>query len=280
MATNKTKYPCAKAWAEVYDEEAGNIYVVKLRCGSWKCVHCAGVNAAVFRRKIRDSLKAWVLASGYDPAKFLYWGKFLTLTLPGNEFRSKHSPEEGEKILKASWRKLRNWLKRKYGNFDFIQVDELQPSGFPHLHVLLLGKQIAPKEILADIRKYWVGKLGMGNIDLVTAHNIGGIASYLTKYISKSKTGVLKKGNRVYSFSKGLNDLIKSQKAARAANFTLIRLGFLNSDGTRGKVFWEILMTPFGVPLKKPKIVHGSIPDLIAPVSLSGRIVPKQLSLF
>lgn len=232
-------YPCARTWVEFVIDEDERHVVSPIRCGSWKCEYCVKANAAALRRKIRAALAAWVELSGYEHAKFRYWAKFLTLTLPGSAWRALHSPVESEKILKASWRKLRNRLRRIYGDFDYIQVDELQPSGYPHLHVILLGKAFGPKSVLQVIRSYWCDKLEMGNVDIEVMSDLDGAAAYVTKYISKSKAGVLKKGNRVFSFSKGLNDLIKSQAASNSARVTPLRVGFLNGDGSLGKVFWE-----------------------------------------
>lgn len=233
------KYECAKTWVEFLIDEENRHIVAPIRCGSWKCEVCAKINASILRRKVREALAAWVEVSGYNAAKFKYWGKFLTLTLPGDEFRSIHSPEEGEQILKKNWRKLKKRLQRVYGSFDFILVDELQPSGYPHLHILLLGAALASKEVLKFIRKYWCVYLGMGNIDLKVVSDLDGAAGYITKYMSKGKVGVTKKGNRVFSFSKGLNEILKAQKDARAVRVTTLRVGFLNGDGSLGKVFWE-----------------------------------------
>jgi len=233
------KYPCARTWVEVLIDEDQLHVVSPIRCGSWKCGYCVKANAASLRRKIRSALAAWVEKSGYNHAKFRYWAKFLTLTLPGSDWRALHSPGDAEKIIKASFRKLRNKLRRLYGEFDYIQVDELQPSGYPHLHVILLGQAFGPREILQVIRSYWEGFLGMGNVDLQVMSDLDGAAAYVTKYISKSKAGVLKKGNRVFSFSKGLNDLIKFQAASNSARVTPLRAGFLKRDGSMGKVFWE-----------------------------------------
>jgi len=232
-------YPCAKTWIEFLLDEEERRIISPVRCGSWKCEFCVKANAANLRRKIRDALHAWVELSGYNFAKFRYWGKFLTLTLPGRDWRAQHCPEEAEKILKSSWRKLRNKMRRLYGDFEYITVDELQPSGYPHLHVLLLGKVFAPKSVLDDIRSYWVGFLGMGNPDIRVLSDLDGAAAYITKYVSKGKAGVLKKGNRVFSFSRGLDTLIKSQAAFRAKRITVLRAGFFNGDGKMGKVFWE-----------------------------------------
>lgn len=253
-------YPCARTWVEfVLDEEEKHL-VSPIRCGSWKCEYCVKANAAALRRKIRDALKAWIEISGYDPAKSRYWGKFLTLTLPGNEWRALHPRVEAESILKASWRKLRNKMRRLYGDFEYVQVDELQPSGYPHMHVLLLGEKIAPKEILLMIRSFWSGFLGMGNVDIRPLTDVEGAAAYLSKYISKSKAGNLKKGNRVFSFSKGLNDLVKKQAASKSARVTPLRVGFLNADGSMGKVFWE-RGSELPLPISKAQAVLGELLD-------------------
>lgn len=197
------------------------------------------MNAANLRRELREALSALMLRSGYTPAKFRYWAKFLTLTLPGREWRSMHTPAEAEKIIKAGWRKLRNSLRKHHGDFEYVQVDELQPSGYPHLHVLMVGEGIASRDILDFVRAFWVDYLGLGNPDIRLVDDLEKASAYLTKYISKSKSGVLVKGNRVFSFSKGLKALAKGQREARRVRVTPIRVGFMNSDGTFGKTFWE-----------------------------------------
>lgn len=230
---------CAKLHLTYIRDEEEKLIDVNLPCGSWKCEICAKVNAAKMRREIKLALQGWMKSHNYDPALFPFQAKFLTLTLPGGEYRDHVSPAQAEKDIKKAWNKLRNYLTRRFPDTQYIWVDELQPSGYAHLHVILLGSGIAGREILDIIRAFWCGKLHMGNIDLTVVQNLNHAAHYVTKYISKGKTGVKATGFRVYSLSAELRGYITADRKERRFAITPIMLRKLNSDGTLGKIIWE-----------------------------------------
>lgn len=42
-------------------------------------------------------------------------------------------------FINKAWAKLKSWLLKRYGRFEFLKVLEFQKSGRPHLHVVIKG---------------------------------------------------------------------------------------------------------------------------------------------
>lgn len=128
--------------------------------------------------------------------------RFLTLTLDpskvvGDDF----------KYLRASWRKMRVYLSRRFGeSVEFIAVVELHRSGRPHLHVLV--NRFIPQDWLS---RAWesVGGGRVVDIRYVDVHNVG---RYLSKYFTKQTAGALPSGLRRVSASKGIVFFVKGEK--------------------------------------------------------------------
>jgi len=121
-----------------------------------------------------------------------YQIKLLTLTVPGKQYRLDNTPREAWEHIAKSFDKLIKSLKKSYGQFKYIKVYELQQDGFPHLHVLMAGKAIAPKDILDRIRHLWCDLYGMGFVKMNALkkgdEGIKGALSYVLKYMFKSLT--------------------------------------------------------------------------------------------
>lgn len=131
-----------------------------------------------------------------------YDWKLLTLTCPGKEFRESHTPGETLKLMARSWHKLITAL-RKYGPVDYLRVVEAQQDGFPHYHVLLHGKGIAPRQTLQRIERLWA-KYGFGFVRLNVlrdGHGIRKAIGYVLKYLFK-QPGQWDKGTRLHTASK------------------------------------------------------------------------------
>lgn len=204
-----------------HKEDGDQDITARLGCGSWCCPVCGPKNAAILKATIKRAVRGYheeLETDGFRP-EYLY--KFLTLTVPGYPYRTTHTPDEAEKEMKAAFNKLRTALKKRLGDFEYIWVYEKQRDGFPHMHVLLIGKAIADKSLLGIITNLWCNRYQMGFVRLNTVKGgINSIVHYLAKYATKGlETGL--KGNRVYSMSRKISKHRKKKKA----NITIIEIG-------------------------------------------------------
>lgn len=194
-------------------------------CKAWGCVTCGKGKLKKLRKRIfagRISKEA-VEAGPFGT-------KLLTLTLPGAEWRSKTTPQEAKKILAEKWDNLQRNLQKTFGPFRFFKVTEKQRDGFPHYHVLMAGKAIAPKSILEKIRELWSYKYfdAFANVDLKKVKSYVHAVRYITKYLLKgigTSTGVW------WSASRGaLEPVWKPEKTGFPSFFSL------SSDSTQKEV--------------------------------------------
>jgi hypothetical protein len=148
---------------------------------------------------------------------FIVWNLKIELTIDPKKVM-KYSHEFA--LIKKGWNRLRSWLRRRYGDFDYFQVMEIQKSGRPHLHVLLSGIHWIDHAELSDI---W-GSYGCGEIvylKQVDSENQIRMSSYVLKYVNKTLreedkafSAVLFASNRrLFSMSKGCQDLVNVGRA-------------------------------------------------------------------
>ena len=191
------------------------IRIVPLRCKSWACPFCAKVNSRILYNKINRGIAGCLDEEKKSGFRDDYSLKFLTLTLPGREWRDSTSRVDAEEVLKYAFKKTISQLRRKLGHIEYCWVMEFQKKdGYAHLHVVLVGQAIAPKSVLNDIEKLWRQQQGMGFVRLNAVNGgVKTISSYLSKYLTKEiEQGY--KGSRVYGASAGFNKAISSQKPA------------------------------------------------------------------
>lgn len=173
-------------------------------CKMWSCPTCRPNLVKKLRARLLNGEMMNHFTNGSR-----YQAKFLTLTCPGRAFRSANSPEQAYKLMSKSFRKLMKALAKFYGGFHYLRVVEAQRDGYPHYHVLLVGKGIESKNILNSIRELWCYKYGLGNIDLKLITSIKHGINYITKYMLKSEGVFMKKGHK---FSASKDALQKKQK--------------------------------------------------------------------
>lgn len=178
-----------------------------LRCKSWACDQCRPKNVKALRKRIfNGSMSEFVNVKN---PRFNY--KFLTLTVPGKEWRSIHSQDEAYELISDAWHKLRRALKKKFGKFHALRVVEGQQDGYPHLHVLLAGAGIASKGVLNTIRALWSYKYfdSFANVDIKVVKNWKHSVRYITKYLLKAESNYGKKGKK---FTATQGALMKKEK--------------------------------------------------------------------
>jgi hypothetical protein len=133
----------------------------------------------------------------------------LELTLDPNKFM--RLIDEFAFIDRA-WAKVRSWLYKRYGHFEFLKVLEVQKRGRPQLHILIAGISYVPHGDLYDTwRKYGGGYVWIRPIEKSVA-----TVSYVLKYVNKTileedKTYaslLFASNKRMFSMSGGLRDML------------------------------------------------------------------------
>lgn len=170
-----------------------------VRCGSWDCPVCAPRKARKLMRRAHHGQIA--IEGKQDGFRDLYNFKLLTLTYGGNEKRKTASPAEAAKEMSKAWDKLVKAMREEFGHFLFLKVFETHKDGWPHLHILLVGKNISPWEVRAYIEKLWRYKYHFGFIKLNSNPDSRTKAiSYILKYLFKDPHVI--KGVHIYSASR------------------------------------------------------------------------------
>lgn len=135
-----------------------------------------------YRRALQKKLKM---------LNFMLWDLKIELTIDPKKFFRLY--DEFLFINKA-WNKLRSWLYRRYGRFEYLKVLEITKAGRPHLHVLISGVKWIPQAELSDIwASYGCGKIVY--VKRVSNRNNLKMGAYVLKYVNKT----LRNSDKVYS---------------------------------------------------------------------------------
>ena len=138
---------------------------VPARCKSWSCPVCRPLKSRIVKNYIRDNFNS--------PNLFM-----LTLT-----FYHTGSALDAWKKLGSCWNRLRTYVAKKYGKFDYIRVVEPhKKGGWPHLHILIKGC-IIDSSILKKVTEW-----GFGWNAQVTPISSKSAGYYISKYLSKAIT--------------------------------------------------------------------------------------------
>jgi len=235
---------CNRMFVDQFKNGSSESRRLPLACNQWKCEICREYKIAYLSRCFKEGVSLYLEKLKEDGLLNLYSTKLLTLTWPGKERRcSKYSrlirpdycgneetdsPLQAQKEMWVNWNKLNTYLNKYYGSHAFIGVMEQQEDGYPHLHVLLMGGGIGNRKILSDVRKLWVYKYGMGNVDLeVIRKGYRAGVNYIIKYLTKAPA-LSSGGVRVYSYSRNL--LPKKIKAPVNLEWSSYQVGSLTED--------------------------------------------------
>ena len=154
---------------------------VPLPCDSWTCPECGPRKAkAIFARAF-----AGAIGQPLKGFRDKYSTKLLTLTLGGVEFREKYTKAESYKIAKYHFQKLVKNLRHVYGPFEYLAVLELHKDGYIHIHVILRGRNIAPKSVLGHIEYFWRDLYGLGFVRINVVRSLEKALKYVLKYFFK-----------------------------------------------------------------------------------------------
>jgi hypothetical protein len=148
-------------------EERRQVLYFRPRCKSWNCPVCADINARQWRAKIVDACM-WHIDQGHKIA-------FTTLTT-----HEKLSPRQSVSLFPSQWKKLRQRANRASGGGEYVMVPELHKSGKLHMHML---------DTFGLTQTWWkknARSSGMGYMaESEFARTIGGVTSYVSKYVTK-----------------------------------------------------------------------------------------------
>ena len=178
-----------KALVTSYDEN-GNMLVARTRCKQWTCSYCATQLTKQWRARLIDFIKK----TGGK------WGWF-TLTAKSTT----RTAEKSLQNLRGVWDTLIKRMKRKYGKFHYCRVYEPHKDGAYHLHCIVSLnfddiKYRQPRKRNEDGSKkkpvpysQWLYdqakdlKIGWYTHadNFGDSFHSGGIASYITKYVTK-----------------------------------------------------------------------------------------------
>lgn len=189
---------------------------VNLTCKQWDCPACSKRLMSQLMSRLwegelyQEALRLHGLGSKYHM-------KFLTLTVPGTEYRERRDVGQAEDDMAHNWNKLRTAMKKRFGDFHYFMVYQPQRDGYPHYHILMVGEAIASKEVLPFIRGLWCKRYGMGNVDIKYCQEIKDRSGkvirrqmghpkeaigYMTRYMAKG-LGKPSKWHKVYRASIG-----------------------------------------------------------------------------
>lgn len=208
-------------------------------CKKWSCEYCRPNNLKRLRARIFNS----DMVQNYKQKGFRdrYSQKFLTLTYPGKDHREKFSPLEAYEQMTKSFDKLVRAIKKKRGEFKYLRVVEPQKDGYPHLHCVIVGKSIAKKEVLQEMRDLWCSKYGMGFIRLnVITKSLEHAIRYITKYLSKNPQS-MGKNKRIFTSSRGgLQKMAKNEWIEKQFFYGTVKTG---KDGETEVIEHEVKLS-------------------------------------
>jgi len=114
--------------------------------------------------------------------QYIDWDLKIDLTLDPKKFMRL---EDELIFIGKAWAKLRAWLLKRYGRFEFLCVLEVQKSGRPHLHVLISG---IPYIAHSDLSEIW-RKYGGGYVWIKAINSNVNALWYVLKYVNKTILG-------------------------------------------------------------------------------------------
>lgn len=210
-------------------------YVIRYKCGSWRCKRCSIELSQRQFRKIQSSL---------DDLKYV---TFLTLTFDPKKLNNEEAEEKEGKM----WRYLYTYLTREIGKHEYYWVREWHKDGRLHKHVLITSKKLweicegvyceADREKLIKSKKgkYYEFKMwlesvvvgrGYGKIcDLERPRSQDAITKYCVKEATKSnqKINDYRRNLRMHGSSR--NFFKREEKVEKEKNEVFIIRGSIES---------------------------------------------------
>lgn len=229
--------PHTKLLIDVLNTHDGSVKRIPARCKSWSCPYCGPVNSRNLGRLLGEVLESYLEEHRPTGRKYRYTLKLATLTVPGADWRSSHSPAEAQKLIRKALNGLLKKLRFHYGLEEYAWFIETK-DGWPHIHFLLLGTQISSMGIMRFVNDAWEC-LGMGRSEVRMVKSPNGVSRYLTKYITKSETKQSSLGSHVWGMSKKLRSRVVESQKLSSIDYLVLKVFRKNDDGSCGKLLWE-----------------------------------------
>lgn len=147
-------------------------------CKTWSCPYCS------FRK--RQQFYAQLIAG--KPSRF------LTLTLDRSHYAT---PRDAYQESSTQVSRLAQKLRRRYGEFEYVRVNEPHKSGYPHFHLGVRSPYIPWQVVRQDWHRLTRAKV----TDIRKIEEPEAAARYLSKYLTKTEE--LGYTARRVSFSRG-----------------------------------------------------------------------------
>lgn len=148
-------------------------FVKLARDDEYLFIHCVNRFMEDYKRFLWKKMKL---------LQYIEWDLKIDLTLDPKRFMRL---EDELIFIGKAWAKLRAWLLKRYGRFEFLCVLEVQKSGRPHLHVLVSGIPYIPQSDLSEI---WQ-KYGGGYVWIKAINSNVNALWYALKYVNKTILG-------------------------------------------------------------------------------------------
>jgi hypothetical protein len=223
---------------DLLNHESEERKYVPARCKKWSCPYCCKVNSQNLGRLLSEAMDDYLSEYRENPGKMRYSCKMITLTVPGSEYRSSRSVETASEEIKIALKKLLEFLRREAGLEEYFWVCESQSGGWPHIHLVVIGRGIAGKWLMRLVNDRW-SCLGMGRSEVRVVKSVGGLTNYLAKYLSKPESKSGAKSKRVWSMSKKLRSRVKEKRQMGSERYQVVGIYRRNEDGSRGALLWE-----------------------------------------
>lgn len=154
---------CSEAILVNADEAQG--HATLLRCKRWSCPLCNPVNHRRIKRAAREGRP----------------NTFLTLTVNPSRYST---VDQAARDLKAAWLNVRRAMQRSFGieRPPFIAIFESTKTGWPHLHILMRCRFISQRWYSDQMKRL----IGAPIVDVRFIQDVGRVAGYVAKYISKA----------------------------------------------------------------------------------------------
>ena len=148
-------------------------FVKLVRDDEYLFIHCVNRFMEDYKRVLWKKMKL---------LQYIDWDLKIDLPLDPKRFRLL---EDELMFIGKAWAKLRAWLLKRYGRFEFLCVLEVQKSGRPHLHVLISG---IPYVSHSDLSEIWQ-KYGGGYVWVRSINSNVNALWYVLKYVNKTILG-------------------------------------------------------------------------------------------
>lgn len=195
-------------------------------CNTWNCEYCRKKKAKRFaKRALTGGIGNYEGQQGF---RSRYEAKMFTFTCPGSDYRKRlennpHThgytgevdPESAYRAMCDQFDKLIRAMRKSQGDFMYLRCVEPQRDGYPHFHVLFVGKCIIPRSIYGYVKGLWEDKYGQGFAWVSGVKNKSGktvpfrsvkhAVNYCMKYLKKAPGKFSKMSRPITSCKKALS---------------------------------------------------------------------------